>query len=85
MHRARFWAAFVGAVAGVILLAGCRNEEQGRIVQYKPGVYQGKKDTALNEAMEQALRERAQFQAGTTGSGTAGAAGGRPADVNPPK
>ena len=82
MQSGKVWTVLAAAVAGVVLLAGCRAEEQGRIVKYKPGVYLGKKDTALSEAQELALRERSLFQAE---SGSAGAAGGRPSDVNPPK
>ncbi|MSO93178.1 MAG: hypothetical protein EXQ86_07235 [Rhodospirillales bacterium] len=84
MRASRIWTAVAGIALSTILLMGCRAEEQGRIVEYKPGVYLGKKDSAMSDAQEQMLRERAQFQTGTGPAGTA-STGGRPADVNPPK
>ena len=42
----------------LVVLAGCRAEEQNRPTSYSPGVYQGKKDQPLDEATRQALRER---------------------------
>lgn len=45
-----------------LLLAGCEEEEQGRILQYKPGVYQGQEDTQLSEEQLNELRSRMQGQ-----------------------
>ena len=47
------------------LLAGCREEEQGRIRSFEPGVYQGQTDTALEDAQVEELRQRARRQAGS--------------------
>ena len=54
-------------IAAVMLLAGlalaaCRPEEQGRIVNFDPGVYKGEADTALEEDDQEALRNRARLQ-----------------------
>ena len=45
-----------------LLLAGCEEEEQGRILQYKPGVYQGEPDSELSEEQLNELRSRMQGQ-----------------------
>lgn len=47
-----------GATA-LLLLAGCRAEEQNRPIEFKKGTYVGKPDEALTEAQLKALRERA--------------------------
>ncbi|MEM7653790.1 MAG: hypothetical protein AAF220_11510 [Pseudomonadota bacterium] len=52
----------VSAVAALVLVAGCREEEQDRILFYDKGVYLGPEDTPLTEDGFQALRERAQAQ-----------------------
>jgi len=62
-----------GAVCAVVLvLAGCRAEEQGRITNYQPGVYLGKLDTKLTDGQRRQLRQRSVYQ----GSGIAGGGGG---------
>lgn len=53
------------AVTALGLLTGCREEEQGRIRNFEPGVYQGQADTALDDAQLQELRERTRHQAGS--------------------
>jgi len=53
----------LGAVAvSALVLAACRAEEQGRITRYEPGVYLGKKDTALNAAQQDRLRQEVNRQ-----------------------
>ena len=59
----RRFIKFFGAVAfSALFLAGCRAEEQGRITQYQPGVYLGKKDTKLNSDQVRQLRLRGTMQ-----------------------
>jgi len=59
-----------GAVAlAVLALAGCRAEEQGRLLEYKPGVYLGKPDTQLSEAQLRTLRHRSLLQGSTVSDG----------------
>ncbi|WNJ99157.1 hypothetical protein L2D14_14950 [Thalassospiraceae bacterium LMO-JJ14] len=49
----------------LVVLAGCRPEEQGRPLQYKPGVYPGKMPTSsLNEDDLAQLRQRSILQGG---------------------
>ena len=55
----------LAAVLGSGLLAGCREEEQGRIRHFEPGVYQGQADTDLDDARVEELRQRARRQAGS--------------------
>ncbi len=58
----------------VLLLAGCRAEEQGRLTNYEPGVYKGKADTQLTELQRRSLRQRSVYQgAGNTTGGGEGA------------
>ena len=62
-----------GAICAVVLvLTGCRAEEQGRITNYQPGVYLGKLDTKLTDGQRRQLRQRSVYQ----GSGIAGGGGG---------
>ena len=49
---------FVAVALAAFSLAACRAGEQGRITHYKPGVYQGKKDTELSQAQVEALKDR---------------------------
>ena len=73
-----------GAIcAAVLVLAGCRAEEQGRITNYQPGVYLGKLDNKLTDGQRRQLRQRSVYQ----GSGIAGGGGGSSAgsrDVRTP-
>ncbi len=54
----------VVAVAATVSLAGCREEEQGRILRYEKGTYLGQKDSELTEEQLNALRARARQQRG---------------------
>ena len=45
-----------------LALAACRPEEQGRIVDFDPGVYKGQEDSALEADDHEALRNRARLQ-----------------------
>ncbi len=53
----------LGAMAvSAFVLAACRAEEQGRITNFKPGVYLGKKDAQIGSAMARELRQRSAYQ-----------------------
>ena len=74
---------FIGRAAMfALLLAGCRAEEQGRILNYQPGEYLGKPDSQLSESQTRSLRQRAMYQAGIQLGGSGG--GGSERDVRPP-
>ncbi|MAF95766.1 MAG: hypothetical protein CMM60_08445 [Rhodospirillaceae bacterium] len=63
----RRFISFFGAVAfSALFLAGCRAEEQGRITEFKPGIYLGKKDTELSEAQRRQLHQRSAYQGSAT-------------------
>ena len=49
----------VACLASLVLLGACREEEQGRLSNFEPGVYQGVEDTQLDQEMIDALRSRA--------------------------
>lgn len=49
----------------VPLLGGCRAEEQNRVTMYEPGVYLGKKQSALSQEQVRTLRHRTRDQAGS--------------------
>ena len=66
-----------------VVLAGCKSEEQGRVLRYKPGVYQGKPDQQLSEAQQRELRSRALMQSGTV-KPTGGGGGDSRRDVRKP-
>ncbi len=65
MTSARIFTVFGAIAISAVVLAGCRAEEQGRITEYKPGVYLGKKDTELSQVQvrELSLRSRQQGDA----------------------
>lgn len=56
MTMRRTCTAFGAVVATALVLAACRAEEQGRVTSFEPGVYLGKKDTALSMAQQERLR-----------------------------
>jgi hypothetical protein len=43
-------------------LAGCREAEQGRTLDFNKGVYQGQADEKLNAEQDKELRERVERQ-----------------------
>ena len=49
----------VVCLASLVLLGACREEEQGRLQSFEPGVYQGVEDTELDQETIDALRSRA--------------------------
>ncbi len=72
------------AVAVAASLSACREEEQGRILNYQKGVYLGKPDTGLSEQARRAIRHRTRNQAESVGAG-GGGGGARPANIRPPE
>lgn len=79
----RRFISFFGAVAfSALFLAGCRAEEQGRITQYQPGIYLGKKDTKLSTEQVKQLRLRSAMQSSAVYR--SGGGGSRKADVRRP-
>ena len=77
-------ALLTAALAGVLAVGACRDEEQNRPLAYSKSNYAGKPDTPLSPAAQEALRERVHRQ-GALGEVTVGAQtvpqGG---DVRPP-
>jgi hypothetical protein len=70
----------------LVVLAGCRPEEQGRPLHYEPGVYPGKKPaSSLGQDDLAQLRQRAVEQGGIPAGGTASGGGPtRGSSVRPP-
>ncbi|NQU59714.1 MAG: hypothetical protein HQ512_01155 [Rhodospirillales bacterium] len=62
MTSARIFTVFGAVTVSAFLLAACRAEEQGRITNYQPGVYLGKKDTELSSAQVRSLSLRSAMQ-----------------------
>lgn len=55
------WTA-LAALTAAMLLSGCRESEQDRILNYEKGVYQGKVDQPITEEQWRALKQRAHRQ-----------------------
>ena len=64
------------------MLAGCRAEEQGRVIMYEPGVYLGKKDTKLSSDQVRILQRRSGYQGDSVYRSMGG--GGKKSDVRRP-
>lgn len=71
------------AFAAASMLTGCFEEEQDRVLLYKPGTYQGKPDQPLTQTQREALVQRMDYQAG--GSIGTGRIETTPSDVRPPE
>ena len=82
MTSARIFTVFGAVAVLAMVLAGCRAEEQGRIIQYKPGVYLGKKDTELSQAQVRQLGLRSRKQGDAVYRNAGG--GARKSDVRRP-
>jgi hypothetical protein len=54
----RMTAVLVGAALAAALLAGCRDEEQGRHLVFQAGKYEGKPDTEPSDQARKSLRDR---------------------------
>ncbi len=65
MTTRRIFTVLGAVVVSAFVLAACRAEEQGRITEFKAGVYLGKKDTQLGSARVTQLRQRSTYQGST--------------------
>ncbi|MBT3361889.1 MAG: hypothetical protein HN403_19875 [Rhodospirillales bacterium] len=83
MKTTRIFTVFGAVALSAALLAGCRAEEQGRITNYQPGVYLGKKDTELSSAQVRELRLRSTHQ-GDAVYRNVGGGSARKSDVRKP-
>jgi len=50
------------AAASLLLVAGCRENEQNRPLDFQPHVYQGNKSPSLTEKQTRELQERGNLQ-----------------------
>jgi hypothetical protein len=62
MFHKKLFERLVLVALGAILLAGCRAEEQGRVLRYEPGIYKGKTFTQLTASQRKTLRQRSIYQ-----------------------
>ncbi len=76
MMFGRTAAVLVLGFAVVTSLGACRPEEQGRILEYKKGVYLGNKSLPLSPKTRSMIRDRAWAQSGLGGASLPGAASG---------
>ncbi len=74
VQKHKWFLGFSFSLMAVVLLSGCRSEEQGRVIMYEPGVYKGMKHNELSADEVQALRSRAANQAGANSPASGGAA-----------
>ena len=65
MTTRKFFTVLGIVAVSALALAACRAEEQGRITNFKPGVYLGKKDAQIGSAMVRELRQRSAYQGST--------------------
>lgn len=63
VRRATTWA-LVPVFAAAFFVAGCDEQEQGRVLRYEPGTYLGKEDSRLDQETLDELRQRARLQQG---------------------
>ena len=83
MRVRNLFTAGGAACLALMVLAGCRSEEQNRITKYEPGVYKGLPDQVLSSAQRRILRDRALLQSGSVIP--AGGGGAQPgSDVRKP-
>ena len=62
MTNRRLFTVFGVVAVSAVVLGACRAEEQGRITEFKPGVYLGKMDTQLSSAQVRQLGQRTNMQ-----------------------
>lgn len=77
----------IGVVCfALVVLAGCRPEEQNRPLKYKAGMYPGGAPTSvMSEASLTELRQRARLQGGVSAGNGGSAAPSRSSKVRPPE
>jgi len=76
-----------GVVAAGMALGACRENEQGRPLNYHKGKYAGKPDTELSAAARRSIQDRVRYQGGLSASPGGGPDASGPsssADVRPP-
>ena len=86
MFDKRILKTFGVVCFALVVLAGCRPEEQGRPLNYEPGMYPGGKPaSSLSEDELAQLRQRSLLQSGSPVGGAGGGGGpARGGDVRPP-
>jgi hypothetical protein len=64
MTKTSVWRGLPLALAAgiLVLVPGCREEEQDQVLIHEKGVYQGEEDQPLGEPMLEDLRGRARIQ-----------------------
>jgi len=70
------FAVFGLVAVSAVVLGACRAEEQGRITEFKPGVYLGKMDTKLSLDQVHQLGRRANMQGSAVFLSGGGGGGG---------
>jgi hypothetical protein len=84
MRRTGFLLVLAGLVAAS-MVAGCRKEEQGRILSYDKGTYLGPTEARLSESTRVELRQRVRRQGSSQSfASLGGGSAARAADVRPP-
>ena len=76
MTYRKLFAVFGLVAVSAVVLGACRAEEQGRITEYKPGVYLGKMDTKLSLDQVHQLGRRANMQGSAVFLSGGGGGGG---------
>ena len=76
MTYRRLFTVFGLVAVSAVVLGACRAEEQGRITEYKPGVYLGKMDTKLSLDQVHQLGRRANMQGSAVFLSGGGGGGG---------
>jgi len=72
------FAIFGTLAVSVLVLAACKSEEQGRLTNYKPGVYLGKPDTKLSAEQVRQLARRSSVQGNPIYRPSGGGSTGKP-------
>lgn len=62
MASALRWIGFLFGLSSLLLVQGCREEEQDQILIHEKGVYQGQQEAPLGPDRLQELRSRASIQ-----------------------
>jgi len=68
MNHRHYLKSFGLLTLSLLALTGCRMEEQGRIVNYEPGIYKGQPDTQLSQEQRRALRKRSLYPSSSSGT-----------------
>lgn len=85
MFDTKFFKVFGVACIAMLALAGCRPEEQGRLLKHEPGKFLGSNPSAnLSEQALTELRQRSLLQGGTPAGAGSGGGPKRGGDVRAP-